>query len=101
MDEAPAPLSVEVCYALPHRQWVWRVRLAGGSTVADAIARSGLSATLPDVRVDDAHLGIFSRAVTLSTPLRDGDRVEIYRPLQTDPKDARRRRADQNRSKRR
>ena len=101
MAEAEPPLSVEVCYALPQRQWICLLRLPAGSTVGDAIAASGLAETMPALQVDDGMVGIFSRPASLASALRDGDRVEIYRPLQIDPKDARRKRADESRPKRR
>ena len=88
-------IAVEVTYALPGRQWRVLLRLPPGSTVEDAIERSNLKLTIRDLQVDDAHVGIFSRPVTLATLLRDCDRVEIYRPLQCDPKEVRRQRAAQ------
>ena len=84
------PLRVEVVHALPDRAEVVAVRLAAGATVRDAIAASGLKAEF-------GRLGIFGATVKLDTPLRDGDRVEIYRPLVLDPKEARRRRARRKR----
>lgn len=86
-------LAVEVCYALPQRQWRVLLRLPEGSTVADAIERSNLKLTIRDLLVDDEHVGIFGRKATLATTLREGDRVELYRPLQCDPKQVRRERA--------
>ena len=86
-------LRIEVTYALPLKQWRVLLRLPPGSTVADAIERSNLALTIRDLRVDDDHVGIFSRPATLATGLRDGDRVEIYRSLQCDPKEVRRQRA--------
>ena len=93
MADADAGIAVEVVYALPERHWRVALRVPAGSSVEEAIERSGLRTTLPQLLVDDAHVGIFSRPVTLSTTLRDGDRVEIYRPLQCDPKEVRRQRA--------
>lgn len=86
-------LSVEVAYAGPQGQWLVDVRLPRGACVADAIAASGLGVQVPGLVVDDAHVGIHAQRVTLAAPLADGDRVEIYRPLLADPKEARRRRA--------
>jgi putative ubiquitin-RnfH superfamily antitoxin RatB of RatAB toxin-antitoxin module len=87
MDE----IAVEVVLALPEHSLLKRVVLAAGATVADAITAAGLGehAALVDLQ----QLGIFGRRVPSSQPLRDGDRVEIYRPLILDPKEARRRRA--------
>jgi putative ubiquitin-RnfH superfamily antitoxin RatB of RatAB toxin-antitoxin module len=90
---APDELQVEVAYALPLKAWRVLLRLPAGSTVADAIERSQLRLAIRDLVVDDEHVGIFSRPATLATVLRDGDRVELYRPLQCDPKEVRRERA--------
>ena len=87
-------IGVEVCYATPQRQWRVLLRLPPGSTVADAIERSNLRLTVRDLVVDDEHVGIFGARTTLATALREGDRVELYRPLQCDPKQVRRERAE-------
>lgn len=81
-------MKVEVVYALPENAHVVSVRLPEGATVADALAASGLSGVA---------FGIFGREVAAGHPLRDGDRVEIYRPLELDPKEARRLRAKKRR----
>lgn len=85
-------IEVEVAYAEPERQFLCRVTLAAGATVADAIAASRVEAAFA---IDASLLttGIWSRIVARDVPLKDGDRVELYRPLAADPKDARRRRA--------
>lgn len=86
-------IRIEVAHARPEKQWLVTLELPGGSTVGDAIERSGLAAELPDLEVKDRLVGIFYRPCGLDTVLRDGDRVEIYRPLRCDPKETRRRRA--------
>lgn len=83
-------IRVEVAYADPQRQVLRTVAVAAGSTVADAMAASGILAQLPGFV--PAGIGIFGRLVEPDTLLRDGDRVELYRPLQIDPKQARRNR---------
>jgi putative ubiquitin-RnfH superfamily antitoxin RatB of RatAB toxin-antitoxin module len=83
-------IRVEVAYADPQRQVLLAVAVAAGSTVTDAIAASGILAQLPGFV--PAGIGIFGRLVEPDTLLRDGDRVELYRPLQIDPKQARRNR---------
>jgi putative ubiquitin-RnfH superfamily antitoxin RatB of RatAB toxin-antitoxin module len=82
-------MRIEVLLALPAIQHCVALDLPDGATVADAIAASGLDTT----GVHDEHVGIWNRRVTLATPLRDADRVEIYRPLVADPQRARRARA--------
>lgn len=67
--------------------------MPAGSTVADAVRASGLLREFREIAFDDNRLGIFGRLVRTSEILRDGDRVEIYRSLAADPKEARRRRA--------
>jgi putative ubiquitin-RnfH superfamily antitoxin RatB of RatAB toxin-antitoxin module len=83
-------IRVEVAYADPRRQLLRSVEIAAGSTVADAMAASGIPAELPGFV--PAGLGIFGRVVEPHTRLRDGDRVELYRRLKIDPKQARRNR---------
>lgn len=84
---------MQVVYALPQRCWTFEVVLPEGARVADALAKAGLGAALPDVAVDPERLAVFGRTATLETRLHDGDRVEILRPLATDPMQARRQRA--------
>jgi putative ubiquitin-RnfH superfamily antitoxin RatB of RatAB toxin-antitoxin module len=86
-------LSVEVVYALPDRAWSAQVELPEGATVADALAAANLAARVPGLQVDPARLAIFGRTAGLETGLHHRDRVEILRPLQVDPKQARRQRA--------
>jgi putative ubiquitin-RnfH superfamily antitoxin RatB of RatAB toxin-antitoxin module len=86
-------IAVEVVCATAQRQLLRRVSLPAGSTVMQAVEQSGLLQEMPEVAFDPSRLGIFSRRVTADDLLHDGDRVEIYRPLTLDPKDARRRRA--------
>jgi putative ubiquitin-RnfH superfamily antitoxin RatB of RatAB toxin-antitoxin module len=89
----PSQLKVEVVYALPAEQVLMELQVKEGTTVAQAIALSGIQKRFPDLRVSRGSVGIFGRAVELDALLRDGDRVEIYRPLLTHPKQARRERA--------
>ena len=86
-------IAVEVAYALPDRAWRVPLRLPAGATVADALAAADLPAKVPGLVVDEDCLAIFGRAVTPGDALRDGDRVEVLRPLLVDPMQARRRRA--------
>lgn len=86
-------ISVTVAIALPDCQEVVALRLEEGSTVADALARSDLARRFPQVDLAAAPVGVWSRPCERATRLRDGDRVEVYRPLQADPKEMRRRRA--------
>jgi putative ubiquitin-RnfH superfamily antitoxin RatB of RatAB toxin-antitoxin module len=69
------------------------VLLETGATVGDAVRASGIADDLAAKGIDCSRLGVFGRVAGPATPLRHGDRVEIYRPLKIDPKEARRRRA--------
>ncbi len=85
-------IHVEIAYADPRRQILLKVEVAASSTVGDAIRASAiLDKLLPDFHAD--VIGIFGRIVAETARLRDGDRIELYRPLLADPKDSRRRRA--------
>ena len=96
---SPATITVDVVFARPRRQTVRRVRLPAGSTVVDALAVSGLAEEFR--QLDAGRVGIYGKAVPANAVLRDGDRVEIYRPLQADPKDLRRMRAAKKRGAKR
>ena len=86
-------LRVTVALALARRQEVVEVELAEGATIGDAIAASGLEARFPGMEIAALSTGIWSRARPVDTRLRDGDRVELYRPLEADAKAQRRARA--------
>lgn len=87
-------IQVEVCYAEPDRQWLLRLTVPEGCTLAEAIERSGIRDQVPHLVVDPARLGVFGKLRAPDDVLQAGDRVEIYRPLQVDPKLQRRRRAN-------
>ena len=86
-------LRVSVAIALPARQEVIEVELAAGSRVSDALRESGAFERLGGIDPATLRFGIWSRPCEPQTALRDGDRVEIYRPLRADAKDQRRTRA--------
>ena len=86
-------ILVGVAYAPPGKPMHRDLRLPSGSTVGDAIQACGLFAQCPQIDMNRNRVGIFGRLAQLDTPLRNGDRVEIYRPLNADPKEVRRRRA--------
>ena len=96
----PAPIRVRVAYALPTEQRVVSVDLPAGSTARDAVRASGLAPGILDSRPAGWSLGVFGRVVPGDQLLRDGDRVEIYRPLLLDPREARRRAAAEPRRRR-
>lgn len=90
---ASAELLVEVAYGTPARQRVRALRVAPGATVEHVIRASGILEEFPDIDLARAAVGIYGERVTLADRVRDGDRVEIYRALLADPKEARRQRA--------
>lgn len=92
MDEL---LAVQVTYPLPEKQELVNVRVPSGSTVEDAIRASGVLGQHPEIDLAKSKVGVFGKLSKLDTPLRDRDRVEIYRPLLADPKEVRRRRAEE------
>ena len=86
-------IRVEVVFATPQKQELVTVELEEGSRLCDAIDKSGLAQKFDHFEVDPRRVGIFGKKVGLDQVLRDGDRVEIYRPLLADPKEVRRQRA--------
>ncbi|WP_246795259.1 RnfH family protein [Burkholderia perseverans] len=90
-------LAVQVCYALPTQQTLIDLAVPENTTVRAAIEASGIVARHPEIDVSVAKTGVFGKLAPLDTVLRDGDRVEIYRPLVVDPKAARQRRVDKTR----
>ena len=82
-------MKCQVVYALADRQHVVDLELQAGATVADAVQASGLREQHPEIGAD-AVLGVFGKVVPGTQRLREGDRVEIYRPLRVDPREARR-----------
>ena len=91
-------LRIEVVFALPGRQELVTVTVNEGATVEDAIARSSLRASFPDWDLENCAVGIWGRPVGREQALQDGDRVELYRTLKIDPREARRALAAQGRS---
>ncbi|GAB3291641.1 RnfH family protein [Pseudidiomarina andamanensis] len=92
---APQQIQIEVAYATPERQQIIPLRVPAGTSVEEAIERSQIKQYFPEIDLSEQKVGIWSKAVKLDHELREGDRIEIYRPLIADPKAVRRRRADQ------
>ncbi len=88
-------IHVEVVYALPHEQRVFNLIVNKHETVEEIIRRSGVLELYPEVDLSKNKVGVFSRNVKLDATVRDRDRIEIYRPLLADPKEIRRKRAEQ------
>ncbi|MDR3417025.1 MAG: RnfH family protein [Nevskia sp.] len=89
-----ALIEVEVAYAAgPSRQSVVRLTVPRGCTLREAIGHAGLLREFPEIDLDRCKMGVFGRLRKPDEPLEAGDRVEIYRPLLADPKQARRERS--------
>ena len=89
-------LKVEVCYAMQEKQLLVPVSVPEGATLQEALEASGLLEKHPEIDLAKTNkLGIFAKLVKADTVLRDRDRIEIYRPLIADPKEVRRKRAEE------
>ncbi len=88
-------INVEVAYALPDEQKIIAVKVEPGSTAYDAVIRSRIVEIFPQIDPDSDPMGIFGKSIRdpKSEVLKEGQRVEIYRPLLIDPKVARANRA--------
>ena len=94
MTSGLSRIQVEVAFASAEAEFLEALEVAPGATAMDALNASGFFAAFPDYASLPKGIGIFGEVVSPQTPLKAGDRVEVYRPLQVDPKEARRRRAE-------
>lgn len=92
--EAASKITIEVVYGLPHTQKILSLSLEAGITVEQAIRESGILSLFTEIDLSVNKVGIWNKAVKLSTVVEDLDRIEIYRPLIADPKEVRKRRAE-------
>ncbi|MGI9222839.1 MAG: RnfH family protein [Woeseiaceae bacterium] len=83
-------IDVELVFATPDRQVLLAMQVASGATVADVIAQSGVHQEFPDVQLGELEFGIWGKLVAQDHVVHDGDRIEFYRPLNIDPREARR-----------
>lgn len=86
-------ITVEVVFARPGEQALEQLHVPADATIESVIRQSGLLERFPEIDLTQNKVGVFGKVAALSATLRDGDRVEIYRPLIADPKEARKRRA--------
>ena len=86
-------IEIEVVYALPNRQVLLSLPVPLGSTIEESIKLSGITKHFPEIIISEAKVGIFSRPEKLSTVVKAGERIEIYRPLIADPREMRKLRA--------
>jgi putative ubiquitin-RnfH superfamily antitoxin RatB of RatAB toxin-antitoxin module len=92
-------IRVDIVYAQPHRSISKSLLLSSGATIADALAQAVLDQDFPGVDLANSPVGIFGKVERRDVKLKDGDRIEIYRPLQEEPKLARRKRAGRKASR--
>jgi len=85
--------AVEVVYATPEQQTVIELEVTPPITIRDVIQQSGVLEQFPEITISENNVGIFAYRLPLDHTVSDGDRIEIYRPLQMSPTEARRIRA--------
>jgi len=78
-------VKIEVVYGRRERQGRFAVEVEEGATVRQAIERSGVLAEFPEIDLGRNRVAVYGMLVTLDSPLREGDRVEILRPLAVEP----------------
>jgi putative ubiquitin-RnfH superfamily antitoxin RatB of RatAB toxin-antitoxin module len=91
-------ISVEIAYARPEEQAILRLDVVPGTTLLQAVEQSGIVERFPEIDLGDLKAGIFGKLKKNDQVLREGDRVEIYRPLIADPKEVRKQRAAQGKA---
>ncbi|MES2218896.1 MAG: RnfH family protein [Pseudomonadota bacterium] len=89
----PEMIAIEVAYATPAKQTIIKLEIEQGATIETAIERSGILELFPEIDLRRQKVGVFSKSRELKNPVHAGERIEIYRPLTIDPKEARRKRA--------
>jgi uncharacterized protein len=87
-------IRVQVCYARGGMTWLREFAVPVGATVQAAIEQSGMLDDVPEIDLTACRVGIYGKLTLLDAPLREHDRVEIYRSLIADPKESRRKRAE-------
>ncbi len=91
-----ASVAIRVAYATREEQVIIELTVPDGTTIQDAIQRSGILSRYPDIDLRRQGVGVFGQARALDYCPRTGDRIEIYRPLVLDPKEARRKRKNKS-----
>ncbi len=92
-------IKVEILYAYPEQYFLQKIELNAPLTIEQVIVKSGVLEKYPEIDLKINKVGIFSRPAKLKDIVNDGDRIEIYRPLVADPKEIRRKRAEQQKKK--
>lgn len=89
----PEMMEIEVAYATEQEQLILPLRVPSDCTVEQALERSGIDKHFPEIDLAGAKVGIFGKLTKKDAALNPGDRIEIYRQLIADPKEARKKRA--------
>lgn len=87
-------MNVGVAYNGINKQLWLKIEVANDCMAIDAIKQSGILSKFPEIDIDACKIGIFGKVIKQNTPLKEGDRVEIYRPITADPKTVPRRDQD-------
>ncbi|MGC7560548.1 RnfH family protein [Pasteurella sp. PK-2025] len=90
-----AQINIEIAYAYPKRYYLKKLKVEEGTMIQTAILQSGILQHFTEIDLRENKVGIFSRPAKLTDQVKEGDRIEIYRPLLADPKEIRRKRAEQ------
>lgn len=88
-----AAINIEIAYAMPDRQYLKKVTIPGGTTAREALSFSDLAVEFPQLDLQTCSIGIFGQVIANDRVMQTGDRLEVYRSLQMDPREARRQRA--------
>jgi len=88
-------INIEIAYALPDRYYLKSFKVDEGTMIQTAILQSGILQQFTEIDLRENKVGIYSRPAKLTDQLKDGDRIEIYRPLLADPKEIRRKAAQE------
>ena len=83
-------LRIEIVFATSERQFLETLIVAPGTSIAVAIEKSNVTAAFPEIDLASLAVGVWGNVASRSVVVRDGDRIELYRPLPADPRDARR-----------
>jgi putative ubiquitin-RnfH superfamily antitoxin RatB of RatAB toxin-antitoxin module len=84
-------MKVAIVYAMPGKHAWINIEMPEGSTVAQAIERSGILNRFPEINLETQKVGVFGKIAALDTVIEEGARIEIYRPITVDPKTVKRR----------
>lgn len=99
-SETPEQINIEVAYAREDQQVILSLMVNAGTTLEQAVEQSGILQTFPEIDLTKNKIGIFGKLGKKTAEIKEGNRVEIYRPLIADPKEVRRKReADGKRMK--